>query len=152
MSMTSAAPAEVQDSEMDPLWDSFINKHADLVDAIAARDALVPNTLSSSHCADHKQETSTCPICSLYSVSATMSIGWPNLQDTLLLRQCLEAALLIMQMFQVPVRIDTIPDLAYATTMYGVHPMLEETAVALWENGVQASQLASMEYGSRLYP
>jgi len=148
--MTSAAPAEVQDSELHPFWVAFINKHAHLVDAIAARDASVPNAVSSSlHCAD---ETSTCPICSLYLVSARIGVGWPNQQDTLLIRQCLEAALLIMQAFQVPVNIGMVPDLAYAATMYGVHPMLEETAVALWENGVRASQLASVEYtGNRLH-
>jgi hypothetical protein len=150
--MTSAAPADVQDAELYPFWHSFMSKHAHIVEAIAARDASVPTTLSFSHCAEHGAETSTCPTCSLYSVSAKLGVGWPNKQDTLLIRQCVEAALLILQTFQVPFDIDKIPDLVYAATMYGVHPMLEETAFALWENGVQTSQLASMDYtGGRLH-
>jgi hypothetical protein len=32
----------------------------------------------------------------------------------------------------------------YNTTMVGLEPVLEETAAALWEKGVQISQLAAM--------
>ena len=68
----------------------------------------------------------------------------PPLQDTLAIRQCVEAAIRLQRTFGVQIRVDNVPEQVYSTTMFGLEPVLQETAAALWEKGVQISQLAAM--------